>query len=262
MMPKLPPTPPSIFTFAGEQVRVVLQDGEPWFVLSDVCRILGLGTPAKVADRLRENQKGVSEIHTPGGRQSMTVISEPGLYRAVLRSNSPEAEPFQVWVEEDVLPAIRKTGGYSIPRTKAEALQLAADAEREIERLAAENAVLTPQALQYQTLIAADGTYSVGDAAKILGSGELRLYALLRERGILMDKAKSGLEKHNMPYQRYIEQGYFVVRTGTRPSSEGSKPTQTTRITPKGLAWLDRKMREQQLLPPAPLALSGQGARA
>lgn len=243
---------PSIFTFSDLPVRVVIQDGEPWFVLGDVCRVLGLGSTAKVAERLRDSQKGVSEIHTPGGRQSMTVISEPGLYRAVLRSNSPEAEPFQVWVEEDVLPTIRKTGGYGVPQTKAEALQLAADLERERERLVAENAALLPQAQQYQALMAADGTYSVSDAAKILGTGELRLFALLRQRGILMDKVRSGAEHHNMPYQQFIDRGYFTVKTGTRPSGETSKPTQTTRVTPKGLLWLERSMRQQQLLPARP----------
>lgn len=250
---KATPTP-NIFTFADQQVRVILQDGEPWFVLADVCRVLGLGTPARVAERLRENQKGVSETHTPGGRQTVTIISEPGLYRTVLRSNSPQAEPFQVWVEEDVLPSIRRTGGYGVPQSKAEALQLAADLERERERLEQEVAALTPQALQYQALIAADGTYSVADAAKILGTGEIRLFTLLRGRGVLMDKARSGAEHHNMPYQRFIDAGYFVVRTGTRPSGDGSKPTQTTRVTPKGLAWLHKGMVQQQLLPAAPVA--------
>lgn len=87
-------------------------DGEPWFVLRDICELLDLTTPARVAERL--TQKGVSKTHTPtrGGSQPVTIINEPNLYRVVLRSNSPAAAPFEAWVTEQVLPAIRKTGAY------------------------------------------------------------------------------------------------------------------------------------------------------
>ncbi len=97
--------------------------------------------------------------------------------------------------------------------------------------------------------MSADGSYSVADAAKILGTGEVRLFKLLRERQILMDGARSGVEHHNVPYQRYVDAGYFTVITRSRPSGEGPRISYTTRVTPGGLAWLQRSMEKQGLLP-------------
>lgn len=144
---------------------------------------------------------------------------------------------------------LRASQGFALPATLSEALQLAADQARENERLTAQNALLAPKAEVYDALISADGTYAVGDAAKILGTGEIRLFQALRDRQILMDKARSGVEHHNLPYQQFIERGYFTVITRPRPNSETGRVTQTTRITAKGLAWLQRHMTQQGLLP-------------
>lgn len=111
-------------------------------------------------------------------------------------------------------------------------------------------AVLAPQAEQFQALMSAEGTYSVADAAKILGTGEGRLFRLLRERRILMDGQRSGLEHHNVPYQQYLDRGYFELIT--RPRPDGQRVTYTTRVTAKGLAWLQKGMTQQQLLPALP----------
>lgn len=100
------------FNYQSNNVRTVQKDGEPWFVLRDVCTVLELGTPAKVAERLDEDEKGVNQIHTPGGMQEMTIINESGLYNVILRSDKPEAKPFRKWVTSEVLPTIRKTGSY------------------------------------------------------------------------------------------------------------------------------------------------------
>lgn len=105
-----------IFDYNDHNVRAFEQDGQPWFVLSDVCRILNLGTPARVADRLDLDEKGMRQIHTPGGPQAMTVINESGLYAVILRSDKPEAKPFRKWVTAEVLPTIRRTGGYAAPQ--------------------------------------------------------------------------------------------------------------------------------------------------
>ena len=94
------------------EIRVITRGGDPWFVLGDVCRVLGLAHPATTARKLRECERGVHPMHTPGGVQDVTVISEHGLYRLVLRSDKPEAVEFQDWVVGEVLPSIRKTGGY------------------------------------------------------------------------------------------------------------------------------------------------------
>ena len=101
-----------IFNYREIPVRTLLLDGEPWWVLGDVCRVLDLGSPHKVADRLDPDEKGRNTIPTPGGNQNMAVINEPGLYKVILQSRKPEAREFSRWVTHEVLPAIRKTGHY------------------------------------------------------------------------------------------------------------------------------------------------------
>ena len=96
-------------------VRIVQKDGEPWFVLSDVCKVLELSTPTRVAERLDEDE--VSQTHTidkMGRTQKSIIINESGLYNVILRSDKPQAKPFRKWVTSEVLPAIRKTGKYEI----------------------------------------------------------------------------------------------------------------------------------------------------
>ena len=101
------------FEYNCQTVRTIADEsGNPWFVLADVCAVLELTTPAKVADRLDDDEKGVSQIHTLGGIQNMTIISESGLYAVILRSDKPQAKPFRKWVTGEVLPSIRKTGSY------------------------------------------------------------------------------------------------------------------------------------------------------
>lgn len=93
--------------------RVIDRDGSPWFVLSEVCRELGISNSSDVAARLDEEEKGVAEIDTLGGKQTLRIINESGLYSIILRSTKPEAKKFKKWVTSEVLPAIRKTGSYS-----------------------------------------------------------------------------------------------------------------------------------------------------
>lgn len=94
-------------------VRVVMQDGEPWFVGKDVTKILGYTNPSKaIADHVDVEDKGVTKCYTPGGVQNLTGINESGLYSLILSSKLPSAKKFKRWVTSEVLPAIRKTGGY------------------------------------------------------------------------------------------------------------------------------------------------------
>ncbi len=121
-----------VFNYQSSEVRTVEVDGEPWFVLKDVCAVLGIGNSRMVFDRLDDDEKGVSQIDTLGGLQNMSIINESGLYNVILRSDKPEAKPFRKWVTSEVLPAIRKTGSYSaIPIT---------DYDRMVANTAAENA--------------------------------------------------------------------------------------------------------------------------
>jgi prophage antirepressor-like protein len=114
-----------VFENDGWLIRVIECDGEPWFVAKDVCSVLGLGNPRSSLALLDDDEKGVHTVDTPGGPQQVTIINEAGLYALILKSRKPEAKAFKRWVTHEVLPAIRKTGSYSInqkPVSQAEAL--------------------------------------------------------------------------------------------------------------------------------------------
>ena len=102
------------FQFDTHEIRVIVIDGEPWFVGKDVCDILELANNRMALERLKDYEKDVTTVYTRGGNQEMAIISESGLFRLVLTSRKPQAEPFQDWVVQDVLTAIRKTGSYSV----------------------------------------------------------------------------------------------------------------------------------------------------
>lgn len=104
-----------VWNYESSEIRTVQVNGEPWFVLADVCKVLELSTPARVAERLEKDE--VSQTHTidrMGREQKATIINESGLYTVILRSDKPQAKPFRKWVTSEVLPSIRKHGSYSV----------------------------------------------------------------------------------------------------------------------------------------------------
>lgn len=103
-----------IFSYQDKPVRTVQKDGEPWFVLKDVCDVLGLAKPSNVATRLDDDEKGACLMGTPSGQQNMVVVNEPGLYKVILRSDKPEAKGLMRFVTHEILPALRKYGTYSL----------------------------------------------------------------------------------------------------------------------------------------------------
>lgn len=109
-----------IFNYSGYEVRTVQVDEETWWVLKDVCDILSIASPHKVFERLDEDEKGWNQIPTLGGKQNMQIVNESGLYNVILRSDKPQAKPFRKWVTNEVLPSIRKTGGYQLPQMSKE----------------------------------------------------------------------------------------------------------------------------------------------
>jgi prophage antirepressor-like protein len=105
---------PFVFPVTGQQVRTVILDDEPWFVAADVATVLGHSNIRVAVGRLPERMRGVTETDTPGGPQKVQVINEPGVWRLAMRSNLEQAETFQDWLAEEVLPSIRRTGSYSV----------------------------------------------------------------------------------------------------------------------------------------------------
>lgn len=238
-----------LFSYDGHDVRVLVEDGEPWWVASDVARILGYRMASDMTRRLDDEDRGTRSVRTPSGDQEMTVISEPGLYVAVLGSQVPGARAFKRWVTHDVLPSIRRTGGYvvqsampAVPATFADALQLAADQARQIERQKTAIAVLEPRAAVATALIEAEGDYAVRQVAHILqrdhgikGIGEKRLFSRLRDW--------KWLDRKNRPYQRHIEAGRIRTRVTTYEHPRTGERILTdpqVRITGKGLADIHR----------------------
>lgn len=100
------------FQYNSKQVRVINQKGEPWFVATDVCDLLEISNSSDAISRLSDSMKGVASTDTLGGNQNCRIISEAGLYKLVFTSRKPEAEKFTDWVATEVIPSIRKTGGY------------------------------------------------------------------------------------------------------------------------------------------------------
>lgn len=106
-----------VFRYREHSFHSMMLDGQPWFILRDVCQVLDLGSPHKVAERLDPDERNQIPVTDNLGRlQNTTIINESGLYAVILRSDKPEAKPFRKWVTAEVLPTIRRTGGYAAPQ--------------------------------------------------------------------------------------------------------------------------------------------------
>ena len=188
-------------------VRTIDREGDVWFVGKDVAEILGYANPSKaLADHVDEEDKLNNESLSSLGQRGGWLINESGLYSLVLSSKLPTAKQFKRWITKEVIPSIRKTGGYfATPKTYVEALRALADAEEEKERLALENEEMKPKAEFYDTVAESSTTFEVGVVAKILnfGIGRNKLFKFLRNEGIL--------NPDNIPYQQYVDAGYFRV---------------------------------------------------
>lgn len=137
------------FDYSGQTVRTIDLDGEPWFVAADVSAVLELGNPRSSLALLDDDEKGVHAVDTPGGVQRVTVINEPGLYSLIFRSRKAEAKAFKRWVTHEVLPSIRKTGGYISPTATADQLAVIIDrATRQAEGLRSLIGIVDPRWLE------------------------------------------------------------------------------------------------------------------
>lgn len=150
-----------VFHYKSSEVRTVELNGEPWFALKDVCAVLGISNHKMTAQRLDEDEVSLTDLTDSMGRQQeTTVINESGLYNVILRSDKPEAKPFRKWVTSEVLPSIRKTGSYTMPKLSKEmqALFLLDDRTQKQEaRLTALENTMTVDYSQQQTLKKAVG---------------------------------------------------------------------------------------------------------
>lgn len=237
------------FDFKGAALRTLTDEaGEPWFVLKDCMSILDLGNPTETVKMFDKDEFSTTEvIDSIGRRQQTYIISEPGLYRLVMKSRKPEAKEFQRWVTHEVLPQIRKTGGY-IPTSESDSdedimaravLVAQKTIERKNQQLQAKDTqikMLEPKARFADAVAASDGTCLVGELAKMLRQngmdiGQNRLFRLLQADGYL---GKSGSNR-NVPTQRAMDLGLFRIKETTVTHADGhTTVSRTPKVTGKG----------------------------
>ena len=228
-----------VFEYQNNKVRTVDVDGEAWFVLKDVCAVLGISNNRMAADRLDDDEKGVSLIDTLGGKQEMVIVNESGLYHVILRRDKPEAAPFRRWVTNDVLPAIRKTGSYNAPQlTRSQLLATAPiAAHEELEEKEKQIAELTPKGVFADAVSASKKSILVGEMAKLLyqngiNIGQNRLFDWLRRNGYLIKDPKRS--DYNLPTQRSMEMGLFEIKETTIQHSDHISINRTPKISGRG----------------------------
>lgn len=238
------------FDFSGQQVRVITDEqGEPWFVAADIARILGYRMASDMTRRLDNEDMGTRSVRTPGGDQHLTVITEAGLYVAILGSQVDGARAFKRWVTRDVLPAIRRTGSYgaapalpdiTTPQGVLEMAEQFAATARALVASQEKVAELAPRAEVADRILDATTDMSVADAAKTLTRagleiGERRLFADLAARGWIFRQRSDNRWR---AYQVAISRGWISVLPKSHYHPQTGElvldPPQI-RVTPKGL---------------------------
>ena len=244
---------PRVFDYEGRDVRTVIIDGEPWFVGRDVSEMFGDTNYRRSIARLDDDEKGVSPLSTPGGIQNVAVVNESGLYTMLFhmqpqnKASIPEGQyeervealrKFKRWVTHDVIPSIRRDGLYVTDALLNNPDHLLRVTQRLVEehkaRLEAERLLQlqAPKVELYDILLSAKNAQTMNEVAKAFGWGRNKLFAFLRDNGILM--------RGNMPYQRYIDAGYFDVREVSTQRGEFAVNVTQTLVTPKGLDFIGR----------------------
>lgn len=222
-------------------IRTFEVDNEPWFVAADVCRALGLVNPTAAMDRLDHDEKAKFNLGLRGGE--VNSVNEYGLYNLVLASRKEGARRFKRWITHEVIPQIRKTGGYYLPQTYAEALRELADKSEQNEKLTARIEQMRPKEIFADAVAASRTSILIGELAKLITQngyeiGQKRLFSWMREHGYLM---KYG-ESVNMPTQRYVQQGLFEIKESSVQNADGSvRITKTTKVTGKGQQYFINK---------------------
>ena len=238
------------------QVRTLMINGEPYFVGKDVAEILGYANPQKaIRTHVDDEDKGVNEMDTPGGKQEIIVINESGLYSLVLSSKLPTAKKFKRWITSEVLPSIRKNGMYATEELLNNPDLLIAvvtklKEERELRQTLEEEKKLNAPKIVFADAVSASKTsILVGDLAKILKQnnvdyGQKRLFAWLRENGYLIKRKGSDW---NMPTQRSMEQGLFEIKESTHLNGDGvNVTTKTPKVTGKGQQYFINKLLKEK----------------
>lgn len=238
------------------EVRTSVVNNEPVFCLSDICKALEISNPTMVAQRLDEDERTKLDLGRAG---ETNFITESGLYAVILRSDKPNAKKFRKWVTSEVLPSIRKNGGYiagqeslSDDELLAKALMVAQNKIAERDRIISEKQErieqMRPKEIFADAVSASRTSILIGDLAKLICQngfqiGQKRLFDWLRDNGYLMKHGAS----RNMPVQRYVEQGLFEIKESNVQNPDGSvRITRTTKVTGKGQVYFVNKFLDKR----------------
>ncbi len=233
-----------IFTYNGNEVRTVQKDGEPWWVLKDVCEVLGISKYRDTAARLEDDERELIRVDTLGGAQEMLCVNESGLYNVILRSDKPEAKPFRKWITSEVLPSIRRHGAYMTPETLeaailnpdllirlCTALKDEQDKNKALQAanstLAVDNQIMKPKADYFDEIVDRSLLTNFRETAKQLQIKEKEFIRFLLDRKYIYRDKKGKIQ----PYADK-NSGLFEVKEFVNEKT-GFSSTQTL-ITPKG----------------------------
>jgi anti-repressor protein len=258
-----------VFNYDSKDVRIVQKDGEPWWVAKDVCDVFGETNRNRAMQGLADDEKGYTQMNTPGGVQNFAIVNEAGLYSLLFAMQPQKARgvsdeyiaerinqlrAFRRWVTHEVLPAIRKHGVYMTPENIEKVLlnpdtiiKIATQLKEERaakERLQTEVAEMKPKALFADAVSASDGTILIGELAKILKGngidiGQNRLFGWLRKNRYLISRYGSD---YNMPSQRGMELGLFRIKeTAITPADGHVTVAKTVKVTARGQIYFVNK---------------------
>lgn len=237
-----------VFNYELGNIRAIIENGEPLFCLVDICKALELTNASRVKEYLIV-EFGADDLTSSypiqdnlGRMQNATFITEPQLYYVLNNSRSPKAKPFRMWVNKEVLPSIRKTGGYNVAQSQFKIPQTYAEALLEAGRLALENEKLIAQAKEnepkvkaFNELMQSKDALDFLTFSKIIGIGRTKLFAKLRELNVL--------RADNTPYQKYVDSGYFRVIESSYTQNDTTRIYVKTMILPKGQKYITNKIK-------------------
>jgi prophage antirepressor-like protein len=221
------------FKYEDKEIRTVIKNNEVWFAVRDICNALGISKTSTVVERLDEDECGKTAVMDSQNRlQEIYIISESGLYEAVIRSNKSDAKKFQKWITKEVLPSIRKHGMYAKdellnnPELLLDVAQKLIDEKNKVLQLETKLEEQKPKVEIYDEVINQSGLLNFKQLSEIFGRySRTKLFKLLREEHILSNNKPNW----NLPYSKY--QKYFKVKVTPRRTNNGMKEICTTLCT-------------------------------
>lgn len=235
------------------RVRTTVIDGEPWFVAADVCHALDIGNPSDALNRLDDDERTLVSIEGASNGKPVNGVNEPGLYSLVLGSRKPEAKAFKRWITHDVIPAIRKTGGYQVPQSPAEqmaqgilaAQKLLAEKDTTIAKQTQLIGELKPKADYTDRILQSKSLVTITQIAKDYGMSGAAMNAKLHEMGVIYKLGGQWLL-----YSKYQAKGYTHSETVDITHSDGRGDVKmNTKWTQKGRLFLYQHLKKHGILP-------------